>query len=302
MAEQNEIDSNSKPEVKDNYQIDDLRDLLAFLRSPEGCPWDRIQTHDSIKHNLIEEAYEVVDAIQSGNSCSLKDELGDLLMQVVFHARMAEERGEFDFNDVVTAVSRKLISRHTHIFGDDVAANPEQVLQTWEENKKIEKGLRSQTDVLCDVPRTLPALTRAFKVQKKAAQVGFDWPDSSGSKAKIIEELDEIQELIDPAQACPRAEIAAGDITRQKELEREAGDLLFAVVNYLRSLKIEPELALNLSTDSFIRRFAQMEALAATGNNELGNLSLTELDALWNQAKRMLEQADRTERKENESR
>lgn len=302
MMKQNEIDNSEKPEIKDSYQIDDLRDLLAFLRSPEGCPWDRIQTHDSIKHNLIEEAYEVVDAIQSGNSCSLKDELGDLLMQVVFHARMAEERGEFNFNDVVTAVSQKLISRHTHIFGDDVAANPEQVLRTWEENKKIEKGLHSQTDVLCDVPRTLPALTRAFKVQKKAAQVGFDWPDSSGSKAKIFEELDEIQELIDPDQVRPGVESVAGDIARQKEIEREAGDLLFAVVNYLRSLKIEPELSLNLSTDSFIRRFAQMEALAATGDNELGNLSLTELDALWNQAKRILEQADGTERELNESR
>ena len=302
MMKQNEIDNSEKPEIKDSYQIDDLRDLLAFLRSPEGCPWDRIQTHDSIKHNLIEEAYEVVDAIQSGNSCSLKDELGDLLMQVVFHARMAEERGEFNFNDVVTAVSQKLISRHTHIFGDDVAANPEQVLRSWEDNKKIEKGLHSQTDVLCDVPRTLPALTRAFKVQKKAAQVGFDWPDSSGSKAKIFEELDEIQELIDPDQVRPGVESVAGDIARQKEIEREAGDLLFAVVNYLRSLKIEPELSLNLSTDSFIRRFAQMEALAATGDNELGNLSLTELDALWNQAKRILEQADGTERELNESR
>lgn len=296
MMEQNEIDSSTKPEIKDSYQINDLRNLLAFLRSPEGCPWDRIQTHDSIKHNLIEEAYEVVDAIQSGNSDSLKDELGDLLMQVVFHARMAEERGEFDFDDVVTAVSQKLISRHTHIFGDDIAANPEQVLQTWEENKKIEKGLHSQTDVLCDVPRTLPALTRAFKVQKKAAQVGFDWPDSSGSKAKIFEELDEIQEQIDLIQVRLRAENIDGNTVQQREIEQEAGDLLFAVVNYLRSLKVEPELALNLSTDNFIRRFAQMEALAAASDTELDDLSLTELDALWNQAKQILGQMDGTER------
>lgn len=192
--------SGIKELVEKKYGIDDLISILAFLRSPDGCPWDREQTHASIKHNLIEEAYEVIDAIQAEDPDSLKEELGDVLMQVVFHARMAEENGEFDFNDVVTSISRKLISRHTHVFGQDIACNSAEVLQTWEKNKKIEKGLKSQTEVLQDVPRSLPALTRAYKVQKRAAQVGFDWPDSSGSLAKIFEELEEIKEQIEEAQ------------------------------------------------------------------------------------------------------
>ncbi|HHU07562.1 MAG TPA: nucleoside triphosphate pyrophosphohydrolase [Clostridiaceae bacterium] len=270
--------------IEQQYEIDDLISILAFLRSPDGCPWDREQTHASIKHNLIEEAYEVIDAIQVEDPESLKEELGDVLMQVVFHARMAEEKGEFDFNDVVTSIARKLISRHTHVFGQDVACNSAEVLQTWEKNKKIEKGQKSQTEVLRDVPRTLPALTRAYKVQKRAALVGFDWPDSSGSLAKIQEELEEIKEQIEEAQEkSGQGEWSTDD--GLKAVERESGDLLFAVVNYLRALKVEPEVALNLCTDRFICRFAGMEQLAGDRGEKLESMTLEELDKLWDEIK-----------------
>ncbi len=276
--------SGIKELVEKKYGIDDLISILTFLRSPDGCPWDREQTHASIKHNLIEEAYEVIDAIQAEDPDSLKEELGDVLMQVVFHARMAEENGEFDFNDVVTSISRKLISRHTHVFGQDIACNSAEVLQTWEKNKKIEKGLKSQTEVLQDVPRSLPALTRAYKVQKRAAQVGFDWPDSSGSLAKIFEELEEIKEQIEEAQdKLISGEWSAAD--GRKAVEKESGDLLFAVVNYLRALKVEPEVALNLCTDKFIRRFASMEQLAISRDKEMASMTLEELDDLWDEVK-----------------
>lgn len=281
--------------TKKEYEIDDLISILTFLRSPDGCPWDREQTHSSIKHNLIEEAYEAIDAIQADDPESLKEELGDVLMQVVFHAKIAEEDGKFDFNDIVTSISRKLISRHTHVFGQDVACDSAEVLRTWEKNKKIEKGQKSQTEVLRDVPRSLPALTRAYKVQKRAAQVGFDWPDSSGSLAKIQEELGEIKEQIEEAQKkLSGGEWSAAD--GQKAIEKESGDLLFAVVNYLRALKVEPEVALNFCTDKFLRRFAGMEQLAKVENRDLENMTLEELDNLWDEIK-LIEK-----REENESR
>lgn len=278
-----------KPRIKDNYNIEDLIHILSFLRSPEGCPWDREQSHESIKHNLIEEAYEVIDAINANSAANLQEELGDVLMQVVFHAQIAAERGDFDFNDVVNSISNKLISRHTHVFGNDSADNPEEVLLTWEQNKKIEKGHKSQTEVLRDVPRAFPALTRAFKVQKKAAQVGFDWPDSSGSKAKILEELGEVQEQVNLTRNGLESNAETAENFR-KDVEREAGDLLFAVVNYLRSLQIEPEVALNLCTDNFILRFSKMEEIAQEKGRGLESMTLDELDSLWEEAKKRLGQ------------
>ncbi len=254
--------------MKEHFDITELIDLMAFLRSDQGCPWDREQTHRSLRQNLLEEAYEVIDAIESGKPDRLCDELGDVLMQVVFHAQMAQEAGAFTFSDVVTAICNKLISRHTHIFGPDRAATPDAVIANWEKNKKREKGLDSQTQVLLDVPRALPALQRSYKVQQKAAQVGFDWDKADGPRQKIEEELAEIKEAFD-----------------QDRLEDELGDLLFSVVNYARHLKVQPELALNRSTEKFIRRFAALEARAEAGNLKLGTLSLSEMDRLWDDVK-----------------
>jgi tetrapyrrole methylase family protein/MazG family protein len=270
--------------VKDRYTIDELRTIMAFLRSENGCPWDKVQTHDSIKKNLLEEAYEAIDAIDSGIPDRLADELGDVLMQVVFHAQMASEQDQFDFDTVVSVICRKLISRHTHLFGEDQADTPEAVLDNWEKNKLKEKGLENQSQVLQDVPRSLPALQRGFKVQQKAAQVGFDWDTPEGPRKKITEELAEIEEIVAHTQLMQ----ASGQMSSEqagRAVAAEVGDLLFAVVNYARHLKVQPELALTRTTDKFIRRFAQMEVLAAEDGIELDELSLTELDALWEAAK-----------------
>ena len=253
---------------KNEFTVAELLDLMAFLRSEQGCPWDREQTHGSLRQNLLEEAYEVIDAIESGQPDRLCDELGDVLMQVVFHAQMAAEDGTFTFSDVVTAICNNLLSRHTHIFGPDRASTPDAVIANWEKNKKLEKGLESQTQVLLDVPRTLPALQRSYKVQQKAAQVGFDWAEADGPRQKIEEELAEIQ-------AAPN----------QERLEDELGDLLFSAVNYARHLKVQPEMALNRATEKFIRRFAALEALAESRQLKLGTLPLAELDRLWDTVK-----------------
>lgn len=254
--------------MKEHFAVAELLDLMAFLRSDQGCPWDREQTHRSLRQNLLEEAYEVIDAIESGKPDRLCDELGDVLMQVVFHAQMAQEAGAFTFSDVVAAICNKLISRHTHIFGPDRAATPDAVIANWEKNKKREKGLDSQTQVLLDVPRALPALQRSYKVQQKAAQVGFDWDKADGPRQKIEEELAEIKEA-----------------SNQDHLEDELGDLLFSVVNYARHLKVQPEMALNRSTEKFIRRFAALEARAEASNLKLGALSLSEMNRLWDDVK-----------------
>lgn len=272
--------------VKDQYSIDELRTIMAFLRSENGCPWDKVQTHDSIKKNLLEEAYEAIDAIDSGMPEQLADELGDVLMQVVFHAQMASEQDQFDFDTVVSAICRKLISRHTHLFGEDQADTPDAVLDNWEKNKRKEKGHQNQSQVLQDVPRSLPALQRAFKVQQKAAQVGFDWDTAEGPREKIAEELQEIEEII----AQTKVAQAEGRMTAEqagREVAAEVGDLLFAAVNYARHLKVQPELALTQTSDKFIRRFTQMEELAAEDGLELDDLSLSELDALWEAAKEL---------------
>ena len=254
--------------MKEHFTVAELLDLMAFLRSDQGCPWDREQTHRSLRQNLLEEAYEVIDAIESGKPDRLCDELGDVLMQVVFHAQMAQEAGAFTFSDVVAAICNKLISRHTHIFGPDRAATPDAVIANWEKNKKREKGLDSQTQVLLDVPRAVPALQRSYKVQQKADQVGFDWDKADGPRQKIEEELAEIKEA-----------------SNQDHLEDELGDLLFSVVNYARHLKVQPEMALNRSTEKFIRRFAALEARAEASNLKLGALSLSEMDRLWDDVK-----------------
>lgn len=259
--------------LKDNYTIDELLEIMSFLRSEQGCPWDREQTHQSLRENMIEEAYETVDAIDSGSPERLCDELGDVLMQVVFHAQMASEQHRFNFSDVVAAICRKLITRHTHLFGSDQASTAEAVIDNWEKNKKREKGHKNQTQVLQDVPKTLPALQRSYKIQQKAAHVGFDWSDVSGPKQKILEELKEIEAAIQQTDKRPN-----------DSLESEVGDLLFSVVNYARHLRIQPELALNRSTEKFISRFAAMEKMTSAKGG-LENMTLDQMDALWNAVK-----------------
>lgn len=261
--------------LKDNYTIDELLEIMSFLRSEQGCPWDREQTHQSLRENMIEEAYETVDAIDSGSPERLCDELGDVLMQVVFHAQMASEQNRFNFSDVVAAICRKLITRHTHLFGSDQASTAEAVIDNWEKNKKREKGHKNQTQVLQDVPKTLPALQRSYKIQQKAAHVGFDWSDVSGPKQKILEELKEIEAAIQQTDKRPN-----------DSLESEVGDLLFSVVNYARHLRIQPELALNRSTEKFISRFAAMEKMTSAKGG-LENMTLDQMDALWNAVKQV---------------
>lgn len=271
--------------LKERYTIEELRALMAFLRSPEGCPWDREQTHDSIKKNLLEEAYEAIDAIDSEDPAKICDELGDVLMQVVFHAQMASEDDCFDLDDVISGICRKLISRHTHIFAGDNSGTASEVLGLWEKNKKKEKGLKSQSQVLKDVPRSLPALQRSYKVQQKAAGVGFDWEDKQGPLDKIHEELAEIVQ----AELETQAAIEAGEMTVEQAgrvIAGEVGDFLFASVNYARHLKVQPEMALSSSTEKFIRRFTAVEEMAAQEGLNISDMSLTELDMLWDKVKK----------------
>ncbi len=259
---------------KQHFGMDDLVAIMQHLRGEGGCAWDRAQTHESIRKHVLEEAYEVIDAIESGRPDRLCDELGDLLMQVVFHERIAREAGEFDMEDVTTGICRKLISRHTHVFGEDVAGTPDAVIDNWEKNKKIEKGLQNHADVLDDVPRTLPALMRSYKVQQKARQAGFDWSDIAPVEEKVREELEEIREARQ-----------AGGADQADRIADEVGDLLFAVVNYARFLDVQPEMALQRTTERFIRRFRHVEASADAAGRRLEDMSLEEMDRFWEQAK-----------------
>ncbi len=254
--------------LKETYSMEELLAIMRFLRSDQGCPWDREQSHESIQGNMLEEAYEAVDAIQSKDPDKLAEELGDVLMQVVFHAGIAQDAGHFDFDQVVSGICRKLISRHSHLFGSDQAHTPQEVLRTWEKNKQKEKGFDSISQSMRDMPRGMPALTRALKLQKKAANVGFDWPSLDGAREKILEEAREFF-----------LEIDRDDKARAAE---EGGDLLFAVVNSLRMLGIDPEAALTGCSQRFIRRFEAMESMA---QSPLADMSLEEMDGLWDQAK-----------------
>ena len=260
--------------------------LMARLRDPEcGCPWDREQTFSTIAPYTIEEAYEVADAIERGDRAHLREELGDLLFQVVFHARMAEERGWFDFGEVANGIREKLVRRHPHLFAGATLA-PQDLMRVWEEQKALERATthaRSPASnagtVLTGVPRALPALTRAAKLGRRAARVGFDWPDAQAVRAKVLEELQEVDDAI--ASARKPAERA----TPAEQLSGELGDLLFTIVNWSRHLHIDAEAALRAANDKFERRFAHMESLAQARGLELAQLSAVEWDALWSEAK-----------------
>jgi nucleoside triphosphate diphosphatase len=260
-----------------------LIEIMAALRTPgTGCPWDLAQNFSTIAPYTLEEAYEVADAISRGDLADLEDELGDLLLQVVFHARMAEEQGAFDFGDVVQAITEKLVRRHPHVFGDERSATPQAVEGLWERIKADEKAARNgsrQQGALAGVPVALPALTRALKLQEKAGKVGFDWNDPHAVLRKIREEVDEIEAALGGASSAGAASSAA-------EAAAEVGDLLFAAVNLARHLRADPEALLRRTNQKFERRFAAIErALDAKGRTP-GEATLDEMDALWEEAKR----------------
>lgn len=256
-------------QYKDRYNIEDFREIMALLRGPGGCPWDMEQTHESIRRGLLEEAYETVTAINHGDLENLQEELGDLQMQVLFHARIEEEQGGFTFDDVCDMACKKLIRRHPHVFGSVSAETSDDVLVTWEAVKREEKKQKTVSGAMADIADALPALWRAEKIQSKARKDGFDWPDWRGARDKISEELLELDEAI-----------ASGN-----GIEEELGDLLAAAVNLARLLEIDPEKALNGSSDRFIRRYTRMEELADEKGTSLAELSLDHKEALWQQAK-----------------
>ena len=251
-------------ELKEKYTIDDLLAIMKRLRDPDGCPWDKVQTHQSIKKSMIEETYEAIDALDFGDDKAFANELGDVLLQVVFHSQIASERGAFDFSDVLYEVCTKLITRHTHIFGDDKAGNEEEALSNWEKNKKKEKQIESCTGVLEDVPKYLPALMRAEKIQKKARGFGFDWDNIDGVYEKVFEEIDELKAA-----------------KTEDEAREEYGDLLFSVVNLGRFLGTDPETALTGASNKFVSRFAKMENAAVSQGKDIQKMSPDELDKLW---------------------
>ena len=264
------------------YTMDDLQAVLRRLLAPDGCPWDRVQTHMSLRKNMIEEAYEVVDAIDSGRPERLADELGDVLLQVVFHAALAERDKEFSLSNITDHLVRKLIFRHSHVFGTDTADTPDDVLSVWDTNKQKEKGHRSVSETLLDIPEGLPALMRADKLQKKASKVGFDWPHAEGALNKVEEELEEIKIAISDADLPPFEKISSEKSpAAYAEIEEEVGDFLFAAVNYARLLGIDPEVALTRSNRKFTRRFSSVESLAKEDGKSLSDMQLEEMDALW---------------------
>jgi ATP diphosphatase len=249
--------------------LEELAEIMRRLRDPaNGCAWDRAQTFETIAPYTIEEAYEVADAIARGDMADLKDELGDLQLQIVYHSRIAEERGAFTLRDVMAAISDKMVRRHPHIFGDAEASPGWEALKAAERGQRAERGGGEDQSALAHVAKALPALSRAEKIQRRAAQIGFDWPDATGPRAKIDEELAEIEAAETP-----------------DELVHEIGDLLFSVVNYARHRGIDPEAALREATERFERRFRKVEEIA---DKPLNDMDIDALEALWQQAKAMV--------------
>lgn len=254
------------------FSLDPLADLLVRLRGEGGCPWDREQDHLTLRPYLLEETYEVLEALNEENMDKLCEELGDLLLQIVFHAQIASENRFFNLNDVVGGISEKMIRRHPHVFGAVTVKNSYEVHLNWEKIKEEEKNRQPTAHLLDDVSRTLPALMRAVKLQKKAAGVGFDWPDYRGAMEKCYEELTELKEAL-----------ASRD---EKEVEKEMGDLFFSLVNLARLINVEPETALAAASEKFVKRFAYVEDKVHTAGKELSECALAELDAWWDEAKK----------------
>jgi tetrapyrrole methylase family protein/MazG family protein len=247
-----------------------LEQISAILRAENGCPWDREQTHETLKSYLVEETYELYDAIESGDSDHMKEELGDLLYQIYAHAQIAAEEGRFNIDDVANGISEKLVRRHPHVFGDDTVKDSAEVLKNWEQIKKKEKDKRKS--IMEGIPRHLPSLLKAYRVQEKAARVGFDWKKAEDALPKLDEEVLEFKEAL-----------AKGD---RANLAEEAGDILFSMVNVLRLCGIDSEEALQRTVNKFTDRFGRMEEDCAATGTEMKSLSIEELDLLWEKAKR----------------
>ncbi len=257
-------------EQRTRYGYYDLVAVMQRLRAPGGCPWDREQTHESLKGDLIEECYELNDAIDEQDDAHIVEELGDVLMDVVFHSVIADEQGRFNETDVADGIVKKMIYRHPHVFGTEKAESSADVLKRWDELKQKEKNQKTQKEVLCAVPKRFPALMRAGKVQKRARKVGFDWNDANEAMPKVYEELDELKAAMQ----------GNGDVSE------EAGDLLFAAVNVIRLLGLDCEQMLHDATDKFIARFGKMEELAAADGHALKDITLAEQDVYWEKAKK----------------
>jgi MazG family protein len=252
--------------------FDQLLDIMARLRGPDGCPWDREQTRNSLKPYLIEEAYEVLDAIDAGEPHAMAEELGDLMFQVIFHARIAEERSEFAMVDVLQALVDKMVSRHPHVFGDAAVATPGEALAQWETLKQREATAKGRLRSIIDgVPRAMPSLVRAQRTQSKAARVGFDWPDARAAWEKVREEVDEAGDAL-----------ASGDAARIRE---ELGDVLFSLVNVARLASIDAEDVLHGATEKFWRRFTEMEAELSAQGKSVDNVPQAELERAWEAVK-----------------
>jgi len=246
-----------------------LLGIMAALRAENGCPWDREQTRESLTPYLVEETYEVLEAIEENSPHKIKEELGDLLFQIVFHCQLAKERGEFSIEDVIDAISNKMIGRHPHVFGNANYETSEQVLKQWEERKK-EEG-KNRESILEGVPKELPSLLKAHRIQSRAARVGFDWNRISDVMAKLDEELSEFREALDQKD--------------QAGIEDELGDVFFVLVNISRFVGVNPEDALRKTISKFISRFRYIEMKAASAGRKLSDMTLEEMDALWDEAK-----------------
>lgn len=256
---------------KESYNVQDLIEIMKILRASGGCPWDAEQTHESIKKNLIEETYEVIEAINKDDKDLLCEELGDLLMQIVFHSQMEAEAGVFNFDAVADGVCKKLIERHPHVFGDVSISGVDDVLTNWDAIKRKTKKQKTTTESMLSVPRELPALMRATKLQKKAADVGFDWPDVSGALDKLEEEIAELRQAISNDD--------------RENITEELGDILFSAVNVSRFIKTDAEEALTAASDKFLSRFTKVELLSAERGMDMKSVGIDELDRLWDEAK-----------------
>jgi tetrapyrrole methylase family protein/MazG family protein len=261
-------------EFKENYTFNDLVEIVKILRSPGGCPWDMEQNHKSIREDFLEETYEVLEAIDTENKVLLEEELGDVLLQVVFHSQISKEDNDFDINNVTDGICKKLIIRHPHVFSDVTVNSTDEVLSNWDTIKRQTKSQSSQSVAMAAIPKTFPALMKAQKVQSKAKKAGFDWPDAEGAFNKVLEETDELKE--------------AFNSHNKEQIEDELGDLLFSAVNVARFCDCNAESALEKATMKFMRRYAQVEQLAEEKNIDMKTSSIETLDKLWESVK-MLE-------------
>ncbi|WP_297129999.1 nucleoside triphosphate pyrophosphohydrolase [uncultured Eubacterium sp.] len=259
--------------LKDKYNMDDFVAIIKVLRAPGGCPWDREQTHESIKKNFIEETYEVVEAINKQSPDMLREELGDVLLQIVLHTEMESEKGNFTFDDVANDIVQKLVVRHPHVFGEVVANNTAEALNSWDAVKLKTKGQKNQTESMLSVPRELPALMRAQKIQHKAAKIGFDWDDVGGAVDKLYEEIDELKTAMEQG--------------KRLDIEDEFGDVLFSCVNIARFIDVDSEEALTAASDKFMSRFSLVEQMASEQGIDMKCSSIEELERLWDKAKKI---------------